>query len=91
MAMTNEERILKQLEKRSKLGACGNIYIDDTAQHTGPYVAFTALEETVVDVSDCTLDMEDAADFTVPAGVTIFGMFQVLSLTSGKVIAYKDC
>ena len=44
-------------------------------------MAFTALEETVVDVSDCTqLDMEDAADFTViPAG-TIFGIFQVLSL-----------
>ena len=86
MAITNEERILKQLEKRSKLGACGNIYIDDTAQHTGPYVSFTALAETVVDVSDCTLDMEDAADFTVPAGVTIFGLFQVLSLGSNELL-----
>lgn len=83
--------MLQKIQNRSRIGACGNTYIDDDGQHTGPYVAFTALEETIVDVSDCTLDMEDAADFTVPAGVTIFGMFQVLSLESGKVIAYKDC
>jgi len=91
MANTTEERMLQKIQNRSNIGACGNILIDDTAQHTGPYVAFTALEETVVDVSDCTLDMEDAADFTVPAGVTVFGVYDVLSLESGKVIAYKGC
>ena len=91
MANTTEERMLQKIQNRSNIGACGNILIDDDGQHTGPYVAFTALEETVVDVSDCTLDMEDAADFTVPAGVTVFGVYDVLSLESGKVIAYKGC
>ncbi len=74
------------------LGQLGSVFIDDTAQHTGPYVAITAIEDSVVDVSDCTNianTMDDAADFTIPKGVTIFGRFAVFSLESGKVIAYK--
>tara|TARA_R100000406_G_scaffold29636_3_gene19206 strand:+ start:1020 stop:1298 length:279 start_codon:yes stop_codon:yes gene_type:complete len=74
------------------LGQTGSILIDDTAQHTGPYVAITALEDAAVDVSDCTNianTMDDAADFTIPKGTTIFGKFEVFSLASGKVIAYK--
>tara|TARA_R100000655_G_scaffold15285_4_gene34025 strand:+ start:2736 stop:3008 length:273 start_codon:yes stop_codon:yes gene_type:complete len=74
------------------LGQAGSIFIDDTAQHTGPYVAITAIEDSVVDVSDCTNianTMDDAADFTIPKGVSIYGRFEVFSLASGKVIAYK--
>tara|TARA_Y100001938_G_scaffold138767_1_gene204723 strand:- start:1788 stop:2054 length:267 start_codon:yes stop_codon:yes gene_type:complete len=74
------------------LGQAGSVFIDDTAQHTGPYMAITAIEDSVVDVSDCTNianTMDDAADFTIPKGVTIYGYFAVFSLGSGKVIAYK--
>ena len=74
------------------LGQAGSIFIDDDAQHTGPYVAITAIEDSVVDVTDCTDiadTMEDAADFAIPKGVTIYGRFSVFSLESGKVIAYK--
>ncbi len=77
--------------QNAALGQAGSIFIDDTAQHTGPYVAITAIEDSEVDVSDCTNiadTMEDAADFTIPKGVTIFGRFEVMSLASGKVIAY---
>ena len=77
--------------QNAALGQAGSIFIDDTAQHTGDFVAITALEDSVVDVSDCTdIDktMTDAADFTIPKGVTIFGRFSVFSLGSGKVIAY---
>ena len=73
------------------LGQAGSILIDDTNQHTGPFVAITALEDAAVDVSDCTdiaATMDDAADFTIPKGATIFGHFSVFSLASGKVIAY---
>jgi uncharacterized protein YcgI (DUF1989 family) len=73
-------------------GQAGSILIDDTAQHTGPYVAITALEDAAVDVSDCTDiadTMEGAADFTIPKGASIYGRFAVFSLASGKVIAYK--
>ena len=74
------------------LGQAGSILIDDTAQHTGKFVAITAITDAVVDVSDCTdiaNTMEDAADFTLPKGVTIYGEFAVFSLGSGSVIAYR--
>ena len=74
------------------MGQAGSVFIDDTAQHTGAFVAITAIEDSVVDISDCTNianTMEDAADFTIPAGLTIYGRFEVFSLESGKVIAYR--
>jgi uncharacterized protein YcgI (DUF1989 family) len=76
------------------LGQAGSILIDDTAQHSGKFVAITALADAVVDVSDCTNitdTMEDGdADFTIPKGVTIYGEFSVFSLDSGgPVLAYK--
>tara|TARA_Y100000593_G_C4083006_1_gene224775 strand:+ start:198 stop:476 length:279 start_codon:yes stop_codon:yes gene_type:complete len=74
------------------MGQAGSVFIDDNAQHTGDFVAITAIEDSVVDVSDCTNianTMEDAADFTIPAGLTIYGRFEVFSLESGKVIAYR--
>ena len=74
------------------MGQAGSVFIDDTAQHTWDFVAITAIEDSVVDVSDCTdiaNTMADAVDFTIPAGLTIYGRYSVFSLVSGKVIAYK--
>jgi len=75
------------------LHKAGTVLIDDTAQYTGPFKAFTAVSGTVaVDVSDCvfgaTMTNFDA-DFDVANGVTIYGDIDVLSLNSGKVVAYK--
>ena len=78
--------------QNAALGQAGSVFIDDTAIHTGLFVAIAAIEDSVVDVSDCTNianTMADAADFTIPAGMTIYGSFEYFSLTSGKVIAYK--
>ena len=77
--------------QNAALGQAGSVLIDDTSQHTGPFVAITALEDAAVDESDCTDiadTMDGAADFTIPKGTTIFGRFSVFSLGSGKVIAY---
>ena len=72
------------------LGQAGCILIDDTDEHTGPFVAITALEDAAVDVSECDMSyMEDVADFTIPKGATIFGDFVSIELDSGKVIAYN--
>ena len=75
------------------LGQKGSKFIDDVAQHTGVFVAITALEDSVIDVADSTIitnSMEGAdTNFTIPKGVTIFGSFTTVSLDSGKVIAYK--
>ena len=92
MAKRSLQKLTVQEAQNAALGQAGSIFIDDTGQHTGPYVAITALEDSEVDVSDCTNiadTMEDAADFTIPKGVTVFGRFEVMSLASGKVIAYK--
>tara|TARA_R100000664_G_C2740805_1_gene129322 strand:- start:945 stop:1229 length:285 start_codon:yes stop_codon:yes gene_type:complete len=81
-----------QEAQNAQMGQAGSVFIDDTAQHTGPFAAITAIEDSEVDVSDCTdIDktMTDAVDFTIPAGLTIYGNFAVFSLVSGKVIAYK--
>ena len=92
MAKKSLHKFTVQEAQNAALGQAGSIFIDDTGQHTGPYVAVTAIEDSVVDVSDCTNiadTMDDAADFTIPAGLTIYGRFEVFSLASGKVIAYK--
>ncbi len=78
--------------QNAALGQAGSVFIDDTDIHTGPFVAIAAIEDSVVDVSECTNianTMEDAADFTIPAGLTIYGRFEVFALDSGKVIAYR--
>ena len=71
------------------LGQAGVILIDDTDAHTGPFVAIQALEDSVIDVSECDMSwIEDVADFTIPAGLTIYGKFTSIELDSGKVLAY---
>jgi uncharacterized protein YcgI (DUF1989 family) len=71
------------------LGQAGAILIDDTAEHTGPYVAITALSDAAVDISECDMSyITDVADFTIPKGVTIYGRFASIELDSGSVIAY---
>ena len=60
-----------------------------TDESTGPYFAITALEDAVVDVSECDMSfITDVADFTIPKGLTIYGNFASIELDSGKVIAY---
>lgn len=68
----------------------GGVFIDDTAQHTGPFKAITGVASAIVDVSDCTANIDDLADFTIPDGVEIGGRWDVFSLTSGTAIAWKE-
>ena len=72
------------------LGQAGCILIDDTDEHTGVFVAITAITDAVVDISECDMSfIEDVADFTIPKGVTIYGRFASIELDSGSVIAYR--
>ena len=74
---------------QQSFGAAGVILIDDTVAHTGPFVAIQALEDAVVDISECDMSfIEDVADFTIVAGLTIYGEFTSIELDSGKVLAY---
>jgi hypothetical protein len=88
---TEQDSLLNEVKTNTELplGSKGSILIDDDADHTGPYFAITALADAELDVSSCVMNIEDAVDFTIPKGVTIYGQFNVLSLGSGSVIAYK--
>lgn len=89
--------------QNAALGQAGSVFIDDALIHTGPFIAITAIEDSEVDASDCT-NIENTmvdgvggstggstmtTDFTIPAGMTIYGRFEYFSLVDGKVIAYK--
>ena len=78
-----------QVTNNIGLGQAGCILIDDTVEHTGIFVAITALEDAAVDISECDMSyITDVADFTIPKGATIYGRFASIELDSGKVIAY---
>tara|TARA_Y100000310_G_scaffold177047_1_gene177140 strand:+ start:145 stop:420 length:276 start_codon:yes stop_codon:yes gene_type:complete len=71
------------------LGQAGVILIDDTVEHTGPFIAITALADAAVDISECDMSfITDIADFTIPKGTTIYGQFASIELDSGTVLAY---
>ena len=89
---TDQDAFLNDIKTNtgSALQPRAAILIDDTDEHTGPYFAITALEDAVVDVSECDMSfITDVADFTIPKGVTIYGDFASIELDSGKVIAYS--
>ena len=83
----------------NQIGDTGTtVHINDTVVHRGPFFAITALEAAVVDVSECETQIIEnggsgntqaiATDFTIPAGVTIYGNFRSIELDSGVVLAY---
>lgn len=71
----------------------GAQYIGDTATYTGEWSAIQAITDTkfhtltgnVTGLANTLL----GSAITIPAGVTIFGLFTAIALHSGSVIAYK--
>lgn len=64
----------------------------DTSDHTGTWRRITTLAATVIDsytASDIGAGTQVTADLTLAAGVTIFGNFSQIKLTSGAIIAYR--
>ena len=89
---TNSDRLLNRIKKSVGVGGCGAIYIDDDGTHTGNFSAITAVGTADAVLSTSTVsDIADFAELTIPKGVTIFGNFTAVDLTSGKVIAYNTC
>ena len=80
------------------LGQTGAKFISDTAVHSGTFVAITMLEDTVFNAltpTDTTngygvgsYNGNTMASETIPQGVTIYGRWSSIDLTSGLVIAY---
>ena len=97
---TEQDQFLSNINinTRDAVSPGSTVHIDDTAAHTGPFYAVTALADAVVDVSQCTTNITEsdgasamqaiATNFTIPKGVTIYGNFTSIELDSGSVIAY---
>ena len=86
----------------ASLNPVTTIMFGDTEQneYTGPFYALTALAEAVIDVSECTMNVNtrtsastmgaNTTNITIPKGVTIYGNFKSIELDSGTVIAYSE-
>ena len=88
---TEQDALLDGVKRNtgSAIQPSAAILIDDVVEHTGPFFAITALEDAVIDVSECDMSfITDVADFTIPKGLTIYGNFTSIELDSGAVIAY---
>jgi hypothetical protein len=74
--------------QRAAFGQNGFEYLTGNAANLeGDFVAIQALSQAVVSV---TVSEGDAlASVTVPTGVTIYGPFKSVDLTSGTVLAYR--
>jgi hypothetical protein len=73
------------------LGQGGAEYVTDTAIRSGAFGAIQAVETAVIStLTSGNWTPSPATAIPLPAGVTIFGNFTSFTLTSGKVIAYRN-
>ena len=90
---TEQERMLDEIRNRTvdSVRPRSAKLINDTAGHTGPFFAISALTDATIDVNTCTVGnfiIDADVDFVIPQGMTIYGTFGSIALTSGSVIAY---
>lgn len=74
------------------LGQFGAVYKTATGSLAGgPWGAIQATAAAVVNVTSGNWTNSDGTTaIDIPAGATIFGNFTAITLTSGKIIAYKQ-
>ena len=73
----------------SQAGYYGVAYLNDTADHTGPYSKIRATETTVINAITigATVITEN---ITLAIDQEIVGQITLVDLTSGAVLAYKE-
>tara|TARA_R100000152_G_C6775691_1_gene204270 strand:- start:1770 stop:2078 length:309 start_codon:yes stop_codon:yes gene_type:complete len=93
MATTVQDQLLKNLTVQGDKGngSYGAFFISDTDSHTaaGGWNAITFIENTVFNTLTASNWSGDTfTGETFPEGLTIYGNFTVIDLTSGACIAY---
>jgi cation transporter-like permease len=76
------------INTRNLKGEYGADYYADTSAHTGDWEAIQALEAAVAALVSTNVAGTLSA-VPIPAGAIIFGRFTSITLSSGKVIAYR--
>jgi hypothetical protein len=101
MATTIEQALLKNVNSTLKetVAPSIQIYMATSAKlYKGPFFALQAMEDTRIDVSECTLNMVEKGasggvqpietDVIVPKGMTIYGNFSTVEIQSGLLVGY---
>ena len=98
MATSSLHKLSVVEAQNAALGQAGAKFISDQAVHSGNFVAIQCIEDTVFNVltpTDTTngygvgsYNGNTMASETIPAGMTIYGRWTSIDLTSGAVIAY---
>lgn len=72
-------------------GGSGAVLETSTTAVTGDFRAIFALEDSVFSLLTASNWSGDStASFPLPKGTTIYGSFSAFTLSSGKVLAYKN-
>jgi len=87
-----ERGSLQKIEKDTSfsLGQYGATYLEAGASTSGSFGAIQALEVAVLNLSSNNWTATATTAVPVPAGVTVFGDFSSVGVTSGKVLAYRN-
>ena len=98
MANSSLHKLTVVEAQNAALGQAGGKFISDQAVHSGSFVAIQCVEDTVFNAltpADTTngygvssYNGNTMASETIPAGMTIYGRWTSIDLTSGAVIAY---
>ena len=98
MATSSLHKLSVVEAQNAALGQAGAKFISDTSVHSGNFVAIQCVEDTVFNAltpADTTngygvgsYNGNTMASETIPAGMTIYGRWTSIDLTSGAVIAY---
>ena len=72
------------------VGAFGCEVITDTAEHVGAFQAIQVLEEATLSAITMENLTGTLTGIALPVGAVIFGKMTSITLSGGKVIAYKQ-
>jgi hypothetical protein len=89
----SENSSLRKIEKDASvsLGQYGATFKTTPAALTGgPWASIQATAAAVVSVTAANWSGDGTTAVDIPAGTSIFGDFTAITLTSGKIIAYKQ-
>ena len=96
---SNQDILLDEVSKNTKDSLVPRtVYITGNKKFTGPFFAYTALEDSTFDASECVLNIQESdgsgamreitTNLVIPIGFTIYGNFLSIELDSGSGMAY---
>lgn len=74
----------------TKINAMGGYGLDSiTGNETGDWFAFTVIGSAAATVTTASPSGDALSSATIPVGVTVYGNFTTINVSSGTVLAYR--